>query len=187
MLLRPLVGHHQERAPLVVLTRTSRRYHRLHWDPTHSQGRRRPSGCSWAWYVDTHLIVHSVLNTRAQKSDMQVSAYLIPPEADGLTFRLFCPVLRHMSERTSSVKIFLVLAGILSIIGLDFSLSKMLTSLVYELPNSRKHELEGASPPLLFISECRTCLNAAGLADMVGLKFMAKACYDPAAAPAYVA
>ena len=56
-----------------------------------------------------------------------------------------------MSERTSSVKIFLVLAGIFSIIGLDFSLSKMLTSLVYELPNSRKHELEGASPPLLFI------------------------------------
>ena len=54
-------------------------------------------------------------------------------------------MLRHMSERTSSVKILLVLAGVLSIIGLDFSLSRMISELVYELPNSRKHELEGAS------------------------------------------
>ena len=87
-----------------------------------------------------------------------------------------------MSERTSSVKILMILSGILSIIGLDFSLSRIISSLVYELPNSRKHELEGASQ--LSRVERRTCLIVAGPADKVGLKFMAWACYDPAAAPA---
>ncbi|KAI0721774.1 peptidase family M48-domain-containing protein [Fomitopsis betulina] len=72
-------------------------------------------------------------------------------------------VLRHASERTSSFKILLVLLGALSIIGLDISLSQTVLELLYELPNSRKKELE---------------------ADKVGLKLMAKACYDPAAAPA---
>lgn len=87
-----------------------------------------------------------------------------------------------MSERTSSFKIFLVLLGALSIVGLDLSLSQTVLQLVYELPNSRKHELEGVFPPLRV--EHWTYLTATGLADKVGLSLMARACYDPAAAPA---
>jgi len=71
-------------------------------------------------------------------------------------------VLRHASERASSVKILLVVASLLEILGLDFGISRLATTFLLELPNSRLQELE---------------------ADKVGLRMMAKACYDPRASP----
>ena len=53
------------------------------------------------------------------------------------------PVARHSSERYSSVKVFLFLASLLDVIGIPFS--SALTSLLYELPNSRTQEYEGRS------------------------------------------
>lgn len=72
-------------------------------------------------------------------------------------------VAKHSLERYSSSKIFLLFSTLLSVIGLDFGFSSMLSTLLLELPNSRKQELE---------------------ADEIGLKLAAKACYNPAAAPA---
>lgn len=54
------------------------------------------------------------------------------------------PVLRHNSERYSSVKVLLVLASLLEILGLDIHIARFITDLLYDLPNSRMQELEGA-------------------------------------------
>jgi len=71
-------------------------------------------------------------------------------------------VARHQSERYSSAKIFIGVAWLLEIAGLDFGFSRLLTTLLLDLPNSRAQEYE---------------------ADEIGLKISAKACYDPGAAP----
>ncbi|KLO12114.1 hypothetical protein SCHPADRAFT_941515 [Schizopora paradoxa] len=71
-------------------------------------------------------------------------------------------VLRHASERASSVKVLLIVASLLEILGLDFGISRLATTFLLELPNSRTQELE---------------------ADRVGLRMMARACYDPRASP----
>ncbi|OSX62976.1 hypothetical protein POSPLADRAFT_1181049 [Postia placenta MAD-698-R-SB12] len=71
-------------------------------------------------------------------------------------------VLRHNSERYSSMKVLLALATALEVAGLDLGIARLITSLLYDLPNSRTQELE---------------------ADQVGLKLAAKACFDPQAAP----
>lgn len=71
-------------------------------------------------------------------------------------------VAQHSLERYSSTKILLALTTLVSIIGLDFGLSRALSTLVFDLPNSRKQELE---------------------ADAIGMRLAAQACYDPRAAP----
>ncbi|KZT66307.1 hypothetical protein DAEQUDRAFT_730423 [Daedalea quercina L-15889] len=117
------------------------------------------------------MVVHDdkMVNAAASFGDIIVFTGILPVAKDEeglaavLGHEIGHAVLRHMSERTSSAKIFLILASILTIVGLDFGLSRILTELVYDLPNSRMHELE---------------------ADKVGLRLMAKACYDPQAAPA---
>ncbi|KAK7696428.1 hypothetical protein QCA50_001085 [Cerrena zonata] len=72
-------------------------------------------------------------------------------------------VARHNSERYSSAKIFLAFASLLAILGLDFGVARLASSLLLDLPNSRNQELE---------------------ADAIGLRLSSKACYDPKAAPA---
>ncbi|KAH8105371.1 peptidase family M48-domain-containing protein [Cristinia sonorae] len=72
-------------------------------------------------------------------------------------------VARHNSERYSQTKIFIGLAYLLNILGLDFGFSQLALTLLYQLPNSRAHEYE---------------------ADKIGLSICAKACYDPRASPA---
>ncbi|KAJ7635098.1 peptidase family M48-domain-containing protein [Roridomyces roridus] len=70
--------------------------------------------------------------------------------------------MRHTAERVSTSKLFLPLTGLLFLMGIDFYVSSMLTEYLYNLPHSRKLETE---------------------ADIVGIKLMSRACYDPAAAP----
>lgn len=60
-------------------------------------------------------------------------------------------VLRHTAERMSSMKVVFLLTTVLSLIGLDFGLSRALVTLLMALPNSRKSETEGKPftvPPL---------------------------------------
>ncbi|KAJ8514345.1 hypothetical protein ONZ45_g8118 [Pleurotus djamor] len=71
-------------------------------------------------------------------------------------------VARHVPERVSSQKVLFVVASVLELLGLDFGISRLLTTFLLDLPNSRAQERE---------------------ADVIGLRLMAKACYDPSASP----
>ncbi|KAG9318336.1 hypothetical protein JVU11DRAFT_424 [Chiua virens] len=68
---------------------------------------------------------------------------------------------RHASERYSSSKILLVLATLLSAVGFDFGMARLLNYIIFSLPNSRTQELE---------------------ADTLGMGIASKACYDPQSA-----
>ncbi|KAJ3535466.1 hypothetical protein NMY22_g6483 [Coprinellus aureogranulatus] len=72
-------------------------------------------------------------------------------------------VARHTAERISSQFIWIGLGLVLQILGLDAFLSHSLTTYALELPNSRTQEKE---------------------ADLIGLRLMSRACYNPGAAPA---
>lgn len=89
-------------------------------------------------------------------------------------------VARHNSERYSSVKVIIFLAYMLEILGIDFGAARIATTLLLDLPNSRKLEYEGVS---IHDSIC-TVVNAIfGVADQLGLGICARACYDPRASP----
>ncbi|KAI0919900.1 hypothetical protein AcW1_002967 [Taiwanofungus camphoratus] len=70
-------------------------------------------------------------------------------------------VARHNSERYSSAKVLIFLVYALQVLGLDMGLSRIVSALLYDLPNSRAQELE---------------------ADQIGLQLAARACFDPRAA-----
>lgn len=72
-------------------------------------------------------------------------------------------VARHTAERISSQFIWIGMGLILQVLGLDAFLSHSLTTYALELPNSRTQEKE---------------------ADLIGLRLMSRACYNPGAAPA---
>ncbi|KAF8181942.1 peptidase family M48-domain-containing protein [Mycena galopus ATCC 62051] len=72
--------------------------------------------------------------------------------------------MRHSAEQLSQSKILLPVMGLLVLFGLDFGLSSLLTNVLHSLPHSRALETE---------------------ADMVGLKLMSRACYNPGAAPRF--
>ncbi|KAF8657090.1 hypothetical protein AX16_002277 [Volvariella volvacea WC 439] len=71
-------------------------------------------------------------------------------------------VARHTAERISSQTVWLGLMIVLQILGLDWGISNLAQKFLLELPNSRTQERE---------------------ADVIGLKLMSNACYDPKAAP----
>lgn len=71
-------------------------------------------------------------------------------------------VLRHSIEKLSSTSLVTAVLFLAALFGLDFGLGDAASQVLYELPNSRTQERE---------------------ADLVGLRLMAKACYDPQAAP----
>ncbi|KAI0791647.1 peptidase family M48-domain-containing protein [Irpex lacteus] len=72
-------------------------------------------------------------------------------------------VARHNAEKASSQMVFFALATLVSVaLQWDFGLASSMANLVLALPHSRTMEFE---------------------ADAIGLKLMAKACYDPRAAP----
>ncbi|KAJ7032418.1 peptidase family M48-domain-containing protein [Mycena alexandri] len=72
--------------------------------------------------------------------------------------------LRHSVELASQNKLLLPAIGLLFLLGIDPGLSSIVTQYLYSLPHSRALETE---------------------ADIVGLKLMSRACYDPAAAPRF--
>jgi len=89
-------------------------------------------------------------------------------------------VARHVAERYSSMKVFLAFATLLEVLGLDYGIARLLTTFLLDLPNSRKQELEGSQVSLVYTWKfLTTCL-----ADVIGLRLSAKACYNPEAAPA---
>ncbi|PPR05556.1 hypothetical protein CVT24_003295 [Panaeolus cyanescens] len=71
-------------------------------------------------------------------------------------------VARHTAERLSSQTLYFTLLLILHSLGLNLGLSDVIQKVMWELPGSRKQELE---------------------ADVIGLRLMSRACYDPGAAP----
>ncbi|KAJ6559849.1 peptidase family M48-domain-containing protein, partial [Mycena capillaripes] len=72
--------------------------------------------------------------------------------------------MRHTAEHLSQYKLLMVCVGILLQLHIDFGLSCWLMNKLHSLPNSPRLETE---------------------ADTVGLKLMARACYNPAAAPRF--
>ncbi|KAH9981802.1 peptidase family M48-domain-containing protein [Russula compacta] len=71
-------------------------------------------------------------------------------------------VARHAAERYSYTKIFIAMAWLAELIGLPYGVGGIMTTLLMELPHSRKQEHE---------------------ADKIGMKLSAKACFNPTAAP----
>ncbi|KAF9482867.1 hypothetical protein BDN70DRAFT_904456 [Pholiota conissans] len=72
-------------------------------------------------------------------------------------------VARHTAERLSGQTIRMIVVGLLSfVLGIDVNITNTFQTLMMELPNSRTQERE---------------------ADLIGIRLMSRACYDPAAAP----
>ncbi|KAF5350081.1 hypothetical protein D9756_009148 [Leucocoprinus leucothites] len=71
-------------------------------------------------------------------------------------------VARHSAERMSSQTVTFALLFVLHFFGLDYFFTNAFQTIFFQLPNSRAQELE---------------------ADLIGLRLMARACYDPKAAP----
>ncbi|KAG7093373.1 hypothetical protein E1B28_007054 [Marasmius oreades] len=71
-------------------------------------------------------------------------------------------VARHSAERLSSQAVAIAFMIVLAAFGLDLGISSLIHSLLLDLPNSRTQERE---------------------ADIIGIRLMAKACYDPKGAP----
>ncbi|GAA5823433.1 hypothetical protein JCM5353_002146 [Sporobolomyces roseus] len=70
-------------------------------------------------------------------------------------------VARHSAERLSSMKVLVALSYLLTTLGLDLGLSRVLLNVGMTLPNSRKNESE---------------------ADLIGLRLANNACFNPLAA-----
>jgi hypothetical protein len=66
--------------------------------------------------------------------------------------------------------------------GVPYGFGDMMTTLLIELPHSRKKEYEGLYLRLPAKSAITKHLPVP-IADKIGLKLSAKACYDPTAAP----
>jgi len=62
-------------------------------------------------------------------------------------------VARHNAERYSSMKVLLVFATLLEVLGLDIGIARVLTTFLLDLPNSRKQELEGSRVYPVVVSE----------------------------------
>ncbi|KAF8639023.1 hypothetical protein AX17_001775 [Amanita inopinata Kibby_2008] len=71
-------------------------------------------------------------------------------------------VARHTAEHLSSQTVAITILIVLDLLGVDFGLSRLMKKLMLELPNSRTQERE---------------------ADLIGLRLMSRACFDPMAAP----
>lgn len=67
--------------------------------------------------------------------------------------------------------------------------SNLLTTYIMELPRSRTQELEGEISFRRFVTGMLCLISSFCVllvADTIGLRLSAAACYDPTAAPAYV-
>ena len=71
------------------------------------------------------------------------------------------------------------MAWLAEIIGLPSGIGGLATTLLMDLPHSRKQEYEGSCPFRLIV----LLQNLVPAADKIGLKLSAKACFNPTAAP----
>ena len=71
------------------------------------------------------------------------------------------------------------MAWLAEIVGLPSGIGGLATTLLMDLPHSRKQEYEGSYP----FHSAVLLLNVLFAADKIGLKLSAKACFNPTAAP----
>ncbi|KAI9433225.1 hypothetical protein H4582DRAFT_1989770 [Lactarius indigo] len=104
-----------------------------------------------------------VVNAMAAPGTVVVFTGILPVAKDeqGLA-AILGHVARHSAERYSYSKILIAMAWLADIIGLPSGVGGLATTLLMDLPHSRKQEYE---------------------ADKIGLKLSAKACFNPTAAP----
>ncbi|KAF5386543.1 hypothetical protein D9757_005885 [Collybiopsis confluens] len=110
----------------------------------------------------------SIINAAATPGTVIVFTGILPVCKDEhglaavLSHEIGHVVARHTAERLSSQSVYIALGLFLAVLGIDFGLSAFINKMVLELPNSRLQERE---------------------ADLIGLRLMSKACYNPSAAP----
>ncbi|KAI0076651.1 hypothetical protein K474DRAFT_1597625 [Panus rudis PR-1116 ss-1] len=141
------------------------------WNPDGSESGRTeevvPGVGGREWEL---MVVHDdkVVNAMASYGNIVVFTGILPVAKDEnglaaiLGHEIGHVVARHNSERYSNTKILLAFVSLLAVIGIDFGISNFISRLLIDLPNSRTQEYE---------------------ADVIGLKLMSKACFDPRAAP----
>jgi len=116
------------------------------------------------------MVVHDdkMVNAMATFGNIVVFTGILPiaKDRDGLAavlgHEIGHVVARHQAERYSSMKVLLGIATLLQFLGLDFGISRLVTTILLELPNGRTQELE---------------------ADKIGLRLASQACFKPDAAP----
>ncbi|KAI0246822.1 peptidase family M48-domain-containing protein [Lactifluus subvellereus] len=137
------------------------------WDPD-ATGRSATRGAAKKeWNL---LVVNDgkVVNAMAAPGTIVVFTGILPVAKDEqglaaiLGHEIGHVVARHTAERYSYSKIFFAMAWLADAIGLPSGVGSIITTLLMDLPHSRKQEYE---------------------ADKIGLRLSAKACFDPTAAP----
>ncbi|KAF9444437.1 hypothetical protein P691DRAFT_677598 [Macrolepiota fuliginosa MF-IS2] len=140
------------------------------WTPSDDYGAsvRNTYGPEKEWDV---IVVNDnkVINAMASPGVILVFTGLLPICQDEqglaavLSHEIGHVVARHMTERISSQFLYLAFyAAIQLVLGIDWNISRLFKTYLLELPNTRTQEYE---------------------ADLIGLRLMSRACYDPVAAP----
>ncbi|TFK59699.1 hypothetical protein BDN72DRAFT_965967 [Pluteus cervinus] len=135
------------------------------WDPDSQVSAARRSAREWEVLVVNDL---NIVNAQATPGLVVVYTGILPVCQDEqglasvLSHEIGHVVARHTAERVSSQTVVIILSLLMQSLGFDWGLSSLINNLFLELPNSRKQEQE---------------------ADIIGLRLMANACYDPRAAP----
>ncbi|ESK88758.1 peptidase m48 family protein [Moniliophthora roreri MCA 2997] len=139
------------------------------WDPDASSdfSRSDPAlGGQREW--DVIVVNDKIVNAAATPGTIIVFTGILPVCKDEtglaavLSHEIAHVVARHSAERLSSQAVAIAFMILLTASGLDMGISSFLHSLLVDLPNSRTQERE---------------------ADIIGLRLMSKACYDPKGAP----
>jgi len=137
------------------------------WDPDANATAWRGENQRKQWNL---LVVNdeNVVNAMAAPGTVIVFTGILPVTQDEqglaaiLGHEIGHVVARHTAERYSYSKVIIAFAWLAEIIGFPYGFGNIMTTLLMELPHSRKQEYE---------------------ADKIGLKLSAKACFDPTAAP----
>jgi len=141
------------------------------WDPDANATNEWHDGAQGLGRKGWNLLVvndEKVVNAMAAPGTVVVFTGILPVAKDEqglaaiLGHEIGHVVARHTAERYSYSKVLIAFAWLAEIIGLPSGFGNILTTLLMELPHSRKQEYE---------------------ADKIGLKLSAKACFDPTAAP----
>ncbi|KAF8152548.1 peptidase family M48-domain-containing protein [Crassisporium funariophilum] len=141
------------------------------WNPDSDVGAAADPGPTYGPDKEWDVIVvndRKMINAMASPGVIVVFTGILPvcQDEEGLAavvaHEIGHVVARHTAERISSQTIVLGILVVLQALGLDLGVSQIVQKLLMELPNSRTQELE---------------------ADLIGLRLMSRACYNPEAAP----